>query len=241
MTITPGHNLEHSTSTSTPKEMTWAQKYSLISPWFPKILNQIKRDCKSEHLSIDPHFVRTHFAGKPIVRISLYEMRAVYLQQIFAGYDRLAEFIANRWLFRNMDLYRFFETELEKKIPSFEKIGEIPFEIAEPLIHEGINRFGVEDIFCFAVLNDLALPQSIFEKLQKEALQLVADSESQNMSLDPEKKQLEQLKSEMEKIKERHEKKVEELLKRHKQEVERLTKELIQAKKELQAIRGSKS
>ena len=83
----------------TADRQTWAGRFSLLSPWFSDIMAVVKRDCKSEHLRLDPLFVRQHFGGTPVQKISLEEMRVVYLQQILAGHERLAEFVANRWLF----------------------------------------------------------------------------------------------------------------------------------------------
>ncbi len=225
-------------SSPNTQEVTWAYKYSLISPWFEHILSQIKKDCKTEHLSIDPHFVRTYFAGKPVARISLEEMRAVYLQQIFAGHDRLAEFIANRWLFRNMEIYRFFEKELESKIPHFDHVTELPQEAVEPILHEAIQKYGIEPVFCFTVLNDVALPKALFEKLQKDALQLAAESQDKNEKLDAEEKQIQALKAEIISLKERQERKLAEVQKKHRQEIERLMKDIQTLHNQLETLKA---
>ncbi len=231
--------LQQSKEEALPSQgMNWVGKYSLLSPWFEQILQLIKRDCKTEHLSIDPHFVRAHFAGKPVSRISLDEMRSVYLQQILSGHERLAEFIANRWLFRNIDMYRFFETELEKKVPQFDQIKELPQEVAESLIKEAKDRYGIESVFCFSVLNELALPRQVFEQLQKEALEAVSQYEKEGKAkLDSDEKQIELLKEEMKRLKEKQEKKIDELQRRHKQEVDRFSREIAALKDELKRVK----
>ncbi len=232
--------IESETTSTLPDKMeaAWTYKYSLISPWFEQILSQIKRDCKAEHLSIDPHFVRTYFAGKPVARISLDEMRAVYLQQILAGHDRLAEFIANRWIFRNMEMYKFFEKNFEEKVPNFESIEEFPAEVIEPILEEAIQQFGVEPVFCFSVLNDMMLSKDTFEKIQKQALQAAALAASSDQKIDPEQKQIEMLKADIAAIKDRYEKKIEELQKRHKKEAEILKQELQKLQKELKEYKA---
>lgn len=223
----------------TVAQQTWAGRFFLLTPWFSDIVTVVKRDCKSEHLRLDPIFVRQHFGGIPVQRITLEEMRAVYLQQILAGHERLAEFIANRWLFRNMDIYRFFEQSLEKISPEFEKITELPLEQAEVLLKEACEQFGCEKTFCFVAINDVVLPKPLFERLQREALEHLS-SRQKDQPLDEQEGAADRLRVEMDRLKERHEKKVAEMSKKHQQEVQRLQREISQLKVDLQSARATK-
>jgi len=156
-----------------------------------------------------------------------------------AGHERLAEFIANRWLFRNMDIYRFFEESLQKISPEFEKITEVPPEQAENLVKEACEKFGCEKAFCFVAINDVALPKPLFDRLQRQALEHL--SERQKTQPADEQEEAEgRLRSEMDRIKARHGKKVVEMTKKHKQEVLRLQKEISQLKAEIFNIRTAK-
>lgn len=216
----------------TANRQTWAGRFSLLSPWFSDIIADIKRDCKNEHLRLDPGFVRQHFGGVPVQRISLEEMRTVYLQQILAGHERLAEFVANRWLFRNMDLYRFFEQALEKVSPDFEKITELTVEQADQLITEASEKFTIEKVFCFVAINEVAVPKEPFDRLQRLALESLSKRQKEMPSSDDEGSE-ERWRGEMDRMKERHEKKVAEMAKKHQQEVQRLQKEITQLKCDL--------
>lgn len=208
---------------------TWPGRFSLLSPWFSEIIGSIKRDCKAEHLKLDPLFVRQYFGGVPVHRISLEEMRSVYLQQILAGHERLAEFIANRWLFRHMDVYRFFEEMLGKICPDFDKITELPVEQAQELVDQASSKFTSEVAFCFTILNDVALPQVIFDALQRQALEELAKRQKEI----PEESGVSLLRAEMERVKEKHEKKIQEMTRKHQQEVQRLQREILDLKAEL--------
>ena len=223
----------------TVEQQTWAGRFSLLSPWFSDIVAAVKRDCRSEHLRLDPGFVRQHFGGVPVQRISLEEMRAVYLQQILGGHDRLAEFIANRWLFRNMDIYRFFEGFLEKISPEFEKITEVPAEKAEDLVREACEKFGPEKAFCFVTINEVALPKPIFDRLQRQALEHLSERQKEQPA-DEQEEVESRLRGEMDRLKERHEKKVAEMAKKHQQEVQRLQREISQLKEKIRALRAEK-
>jgi hypothetical protein len=216
---------------------TWSGKFSLLSPWFSDILAAVKRDCKSEHLSVDPYFVRKHFAGKPVQRISLEEMRAVYMREILSGQDKVAEFIANRWLFRHMELYRFFEEELGKISPEFDKINELTVEQGDGVIQKAKERFDCEEIFIFTIINDVAFPEPIFEKLQKEALETLAERQKNAPPL-AEDDETERFRQEMDRMKEKHEKKLQEVAKRHGQETARLNAEISELKKTLKNIQA---
>lgn len=213
----------------TTDRQTWAGRFSLLSPWFSDIIAVVKRDCKSEHLRLDPLFVRQYFGGTSVQRISLEEMRAVYLQQILSGHERLAEFVANRWLFRNMDIYRFFEEALQKISPDFEKIGELTQEQADDLIKQASEKFDSEKVFCFVAINDVVLPKDPFERLQRQALECL--SKRQKESPVGEDGEVEdRWRGEMDRMKERHEKKIAEITKKHQQELQRLQKEIAQMK-----------
>jgi hypothetical protein len=216
----------------TTDRQTWAGRFSLLSPWFSDIIAAVKRDCKSEHLRLDPLFVRQHFGGAPVHKISLEEMRVVYLQQILAGHERLAEFVANRWLFRNMDIYRFFEESLQKISPDFDKIKELSQEQAEDLIRQAIDAFDCEKVFCFVAINDVALPKEPFERLQRQALECLSKRQ-ESQPADEEAEDENRWRKEMDRIKERHEKKIAEMTKKHQQEILRFQKEISQLKCDL--------
>ena len=203
----------------------WSDRFSLIAPWFADIIQVIKRDCKSEHLRLDPYFVRKHFGGKPVQYINLEDMRDVYLQQILAGNDTLAEFVSNRWVFRHMDVYRFFEKELTKICPKFEQLHNMSEEQAATLINEASQEFGVEKVFCFVVLNEVTLPDQIFERLQQEALDKLAVRQKDEETK-AEMGALQKLQQELDRTKERYEKKIQEMTKRHQKEIELLRKQL---------------
>ncbi len=220
------------------EQRTWAGRFSLLSPWFSDIIAAVKRDCKSEHLKLDPLFVKQHFSGVSIQRITLEEMRTVYLQQILSGHQRLAEFIANRWLFRNMDIYRFFEESLKKISPEFEKIKELTPEQANELISQACEKFDSEKVFCFVSINDVVLPKESFEQLQRKALECLSKRQKEAPSNDEEEVEG-RWRKEMDLLKERHEKKTVEMTKKHQQEVQRLQKEIAQLKTDLSKIRDS--
>jgi len=207
-----------------------SERFSLLSPWFAEIISVVKRDCKNEHLRLDSTFVRQHFGGVPIAKISLEDMRAVYLQQVLAGQERIAEFISNRWLFRNMEVYRFFEEELGKISPEFEKII-LTEEQARKILAVAIERFGAEKIFCFVLLNEVALPKAPLDDLQREALECLAKRQ-QKEEASEEESVLQRMQQELDRTKARYEKKIQEMTKKHQIEIKKFQKQISQLQTE---------
>lgn len=228
MTVTQEES-KQSVQKETIARNTWTEKFSLISPWFSEVVSDIKQQLKSEHLSLDPSFVRTHFHGLPLHRISQEEMRAVYLREILSGNTQIAEFVMNRWLFKNLPLYKFFETRLEKLFSNLNEIQKIEDEQARPIIEEALSSFSLGKIFCFITLNDVLLSDELFRELQKKALEelskIMSEEESRHV---PEKTKLEE---EFKKTKEKYERKIEELQKKHRQEIKALQNELLETKR----------
>jgi len=206
--------------------LSWSERFSLLSPWFTDIISVVKRDCKSEHLRLDPGFTRQHFGGVPIAKIRVEDMRAVYLQQILAGQERIADFISNRWLFRNMEVYRFFEAALGKISPEFEKIEELTEEQAKAVLDGAIDQFGPEKVFCFVILNEVALPKKAFEEIQRLALECLAKRQQAQETAE-EESAVARVQQELERTKERYEKKIQELTKKHEREVQKLQKQIL--------------
>ena len=136
-------------------------------------------------------------------------------------------------------MYRFFESSLQKISPEFEKISELPQEDAENLLKEACERFGVEKVFCFATINEVAFSEILFEKLQREALEKLSARQGEEKDEDEDGKNL--LRLEMDRLKERHEKKVHEMTKKHQIEVSRLVREIADLKHELSQGRETKS
>lgn len=217
---------------------SWKGKFSLVSPWFADIVSTIKQQLKSEHLSLDPTFVKAHFHGMPLHRISQEDMRAVYLREILSGQNQLAEFVANRWLFKNLPLYKFFENMLEKAGGNIETIEEIADDKAHDMVQLAVELFPIDDIFCFVALNEVRFSDELFTGLHKRALESLAKRSKKDEKV--ESSEIERLEIELKKSKEKCEKKVEELNRRHELELTKLHKEIKELKQKLKDTKCGK-
>jgi hypothetical protein len=124
-----------------------------------------------------------------------------------------------------MDVYRFFEESLQKISPDFDKIKELTQEQADSLITQAADKFGYEKVFCFVAINDVAVPKEPFERLQRQALEALSKRQKE-IPADDGADAEGRWRSEMDRMKERHEKKIAEMTKKHQQEVQRFQKEI---------------
>lgn len=154
----------------TNQEPTYAVKFSELQPFIIPIFTTVKKDIRDEHLRTDRGFFKRNFAGKELGKLTVDDLIAVYSKFIAAGYEQISEFIANRWILRNLDIYNFFESELKQYSQKFDQIDELDSEFATSLINEATGRFGPENTYIFSVLNFVALPGSLLKQLRDNAI-----------------------------------------------------------------------
>ena len=211
---------------------TFAEKFSTLAPWFDKIIYSIRKECKQEHLKIDPIFVRKNFQGKPLAQITSDEIRAVYADQIMQGHETLGEFVTNRWIFKNLDLYRYFERKLLAIRPDFDAITELTDAQAQDIIEDGLKHFSLDDLFIFITLNSVALPKDKLQNLGDRALDHLSKSKKEE-EMAQENSAKEGLQQIIARLTVRFEDKMDEQKKRYEFEIKKLTSEVQKLKNQL--------
>lgn len=152
------------------KESAFVKKFALLTPFHKHIFSAVKKNCRNEHLRIDKKFFKRWFPGKSYSQISINDILQVYPRVIQEGEERLAEFIANRWVLKHMNIYSFFENELKKINPQFDTITTIPDPYAIALKNAAQTQFGVVNTYIFCLFNDVAFSPSTLELLFQEAM-----------------------------------------------------------------------
>ncbi|MBX7066119.1 MAG: hypothetical protein K1X28_02700 [Parachlamydiales bacterium] len=140
-----------------------------LKNWMHVILNAIKKDIKQDHLGSDPEFYRTHFGSRPQNRLTAEEIFNAYEKELIQGNQELAEWVVNRWVFKNGDLYQIFADRLAKINPEFDKIQTLTEEESEKVLAGTVEKFGAVSTFLFVVLNGVVFPESVRSKLQRQA------------------------------------------------------------------------
>lgn len=154
------------------KDATFKEKFTILKNWMPSIIEEIKKDLKNDHLQNDRTFTKTYFAGKPVNKLSVEELSQGYSQAMETdASEQIGEFICNRWLMKNTDLYGYFESELRRISENFSDLTEIDKEKSLAITEKAIQQFGAPKTYLFAVMNSVVFPKEVFDQLNKRAQQ----------------------------------------------------------------------
>ena len=163
------------------EEMTYAQKFALLDSLMDYLVDAVKKDLRNDHLKKDWAFVKKYFGGKNVNKLSSEELTEGYRQALKQEEksEELAEFITNRWLFKNSEVYQFFEDKLSKINPNFQEIKEIDLPAAQQIVKDANAQFGPVRTYLFSILNSVSFPPSVFDALSKQAKQEIIDSKKE--------------------------------------------------------------
>lgn len=153
------------------KDITYKAKFAMLAQWMPSIIDTIKKDLKNEHLKGDFGFFRHYFPGKNINKVTSEELASAYTDALNTSEksEDLGEFISNRWLLKNSDLYHYFETELTKIDPNFSELEVLDKTTSTKLMEGATKQFGAANTYIFSVLNSVVFPADIYKILAKKA------------------------------------------------------------------------
>jgi len=213
------------------KEATYKEKFVTLKKWMPSIIEAVKKDLRNEHLKQDFLFIKKYFPGKNINKLTTEELVDGYFAAIQSednGED-IAEFITNRWLLKNGDIYNYFETELRKINPDFTAIEEIEKPQAKRMVEESTKEFGAEGTYLFSVINSVAFSDEIFKELGQKAEQeaktakMQAEESFAKQSVEQMQRSFEQ---QIARLSDKYEKKLSGLQKKYTQDTEALKKQI---------------
>lgn len=220
------------------KDTTYKEKFAMLQPWMPLIVDTIKKDLKNEHLKRDPAFSRLYFPGKNPAKLSSQELSEAYSQAVATGEnsEELSEFISNRWLLKHIDLYYYFEQELGKIDPNFNEIKNIDKAIALKIMEGAVQQFGAIETYLFCVLNSVVFPDEIYKKLSHEAA-THAEETKEELKISEQEASLEAIlkghEHHVARLKDKYEKKIVGLQKKYVQDVELLKKQIANLQRKL--------
>lgn len=226
------------------KDTTFQEKFAMLKNWLPALIDEIKRDLKNEHLKHDYTFVKTYFNGKAVPKITVEELAEAYEKALAVDprAEAIGEFIAQRWLAKNTDLYAFFSAELEKIAPNFSELELIQDEVGLPLAAEAIEQHGAVKTYLFSVLNSVVFSPELFDKLDQQAFAeaMALRSEAANSATEQEQlRSIDQLKSKYEqqisRLTDGYEKKLSGWHKKHFTEMDQLKKQIATLQRKLHA------
>ncbi len=220
------------------KNSTYKEKFAILDFWLPEIINSVKKDPKNDHLKNDASFCKKYFGNKNMSKLSLEEIIEGYRKALIESeqVEALGEFIANRWLMKNGDIYNFFAEQLSRINPHFDEIDEIDQQTSEAIIRAGHAQFSLQDLYLFSVFNAVAFPENFYADLGKNALVDAKHKDDAEASEEAEKS-MEKLKRDHEihfaRMVDKYEKKLLGLEKKYHIDVETLKKQVARLQKQL--------
>jgi len=221
------------------KDATYKEKLALLDEWMPAIIESVKKDLKNEHLKQDFLFVKKYFQGKNLQKIELAEFVQAYRQAIQNEEqgETIAEFIANRWIIKNSDLYHFFEIQLSAISPDFSALEEIESANSAMMIEAAQNEYGALNTYIFAILNSVAFRDEDFQQLNNLAHAEVK-KQHETCAVEQERQDLEALKRnherELARMTDKYEKKLSGLQRKYQNDLEAWKKQVAALQKKLQ-------
>lgn len=144
-------------------------KFFLASPWIRDVLGAIKKELKTEHLPGNRSFHQAHFANRPLQRITLEELMAVYERELLHGDEALGEWVTHRWVCKHGDVYQHFAERLTEISENFSQLQALSEEESRRVLAGASERFGPVTTYLFSLLNGVVFPTTIMETLRQEA------------------------------------------------------------------------
>lgn len=213
------------------KNATYKEKFVLLREWIPSIVEEIKKDLKNEHLKKDWQFAKKYLPGKNVGKVTKEDLVNAYTTALSESEDAeiLAEFMANRWLLKNTELYSYFEAKLSQINPNFSEIEEIDPEKSKEIIYGAVAEYGPLRTYLFSVINSVVFPEQIYRDLGKEAKEH-QEKEIKEIKENEEARSLDSLKTSYEqqinRLTDKYEKKLNGLQKKYLQDTEALKKQI---------------
>jgi hypothetical protein len=214
------------------KDATYKEKCILLKSWMPQVIESIKKDLKNEHLKNDLKFVKKYFPGKNLNKITAEELTDGYVKAIVEeeNAEEIAEFVTNKWLMNNSELYGYFEQALTKISPDFTELTSIDAKVAKEIVDGSVKQFGSVKTYLFSVINSVVFPKETFDKLDAIAKEDLKKAIKEEKDLQ-EKVAYEDLKShcdaQIARITDKYEKKLAGLQRKYQLDTEGLKKQIV--------------
>lgn len=206
------------------------EKFQTIQPWLFQVLSTIKKEIKTEHLSKSPLFYKAHFGNRPLNRLTNEEIYAAYEKELLErGNEEIGEWVVNRWVFRNGDIYQHFADRLSQIDPDFEEIKNLDDMQSQQVLKDSVESFGALPVYLFTILNGVVISPEVLRSLrdaaEKEEAQQKEQAEAARRSESLEQL-LERQKTEMLRIEKKYEDKLAGVMKKHAMDVAALKNQI---------------
>lgn len=220
------------------KDATYKEKFSMLRPWLASIVESVKKDLKNEHLKKDWQFCKQYLPGKNVSKVTVEEMVDAYGNALenSENAEALAEFISNRWLLKNCELYNYFEANLSRISPNFTELETIDAASSREIVRGAVEQYGAMKTYLFSVINSVVFPKEVYSELGQKA-----ETDEERRIVEErtlhEKLSLEELQKDYEqqiaRLVDKYEKKLTGMQKKYAQDTESLKKQIINLQRKM--------
>jgi hypothetical protein len=167
------------------KDATYKEKLSMLKPWMPFIIENVKKDLKNDHLKRDTAFCRQYLAGKNSAKATVEDLVEAYTQALETSEkaEVIAEFISHRWLSQNGEMYTYFAEKLSAVNPDFAQLEQLEANQSRSIVAGALEEHDPLPIYLFCVLNSVVFPPEVFEELRQTAEQHFAAEKAEEKVL----------------------------------------------------------
>lgn len=211
------------------KDTPLKSKFENLQGFLGKILHDIRKDVRQEHLKQDRGFVQKYFSKKFVDKVAADELEKAYFSELVAeGNEALGNWIVSKWILKHAEIYEYFASELVKINPKFEEITLISMDQAKVIGAKAVDQFGAEDAYIFSFLNSVAFPDEIFTALKEEAQRQAAkrNEPAKHEEVVSVEALTERHQQEILKLADRYEKRLQAVTKKYVQDIEGLKKQI---------------
>lgn len=220
------------------KDSTYKEKCDMLKSWMPQIIETVKKDLKNEHLKNDFKFAKKYLSGKNVNKLTTEDFVQAYSQALDQeeNAEEIAEFVTNRWLLKNTELYDYFERALTQISPDFTQLTEIDSQRSQEIVEGSVVLFGAPKTYLFSVMNSVVFPKDVYEKLDKRAKQeqqKVEEEETAQLERATQEAMKAQYEEKIARLMDKYSKKILGLEKKYLQDTEALRKQIVNLQKKL--------
>jgi hypothetical protein len=161
------------------KETSYKEKFSILKDWLPTIFETVKKDLRNEHLRQDPNFIKRYFTNKNSSKLTNEELLEGYTTAIQSDEraEEISEYIFNRWLIKNSEIYNFFEETLTQLCPNFTELEELDTGTSIDIMEDAIKKFGAQKTYLFSIINSVVFPHNVYDQLRHRAKECAIQEE----------------------------------------------------------------
>jgi hypothetical protein len=149
-------------------QATYIEKFSQLKPFLEKIFREIKKEIRQD-LQSKGSFLRKKL-GAQSFHPEFKKISSCLEECIISSEgEDLGRWVSMAWVNTKGAIFELFHEHLEKVAEDYSTLTSLPLDVEEKLVTEGVEQFGVKNIYIFSLLNSVVFSSATFETLKRDA------------------------------------------------------------------------